>query len=365
MAIPAEDTDRSHVARLARYGVVAGSLALLSDRRLGELVERATPIGSGIGGTSVLLEIEGTPVFAKRVALTDLERRPENVMSTANLFGLPTGCQYGIGGPGFGVWRELAANAMTTGWVLGGRSAGFPLMYHWRVLPGAVAAPAEHADVDRTVAYWDGSPAVRARIEAVAESSAAVVLFLEHLPRNLHEWLTAQVALGDDAVEAACAMVARRLRTDVAFMNANGLLHFDAHFGNVLTDGRRLYLADLGLATSPRFELSTAEERFLRRNASHDESYVTTELVNWLVAGLSGAADPVAYHREHGVEAIRRYAAGEQPVHVPPSVAALIRRHAPVAAVLNDFYAALSGRSRTEPYPAEEIARVRALTGRD
>ncbi|MEV7629226.1 serine/threonine protein phosphatase [Actinoplanes sp. NPDC089786] len=339
-----EDADR-----LARYVTVGTTLALLSDRRLGELVDSAAPIGSGIGGTAVLLQVEGTPVFAKRVPLTDTERQPENVMSTANHFRLPPGCQYGIGGPGFGAWRELAANAMTTGWVLEGRFGSFPLMYHWRVLPGAVAPPEEHADLERTVGYWDGSPAVRARIEAVAQSSAEVVLFLEYVPQNLHEWLTAQVALGDGAVELAAATVERDLRTAVAFMNANGLLHFDAHFRNVLTDGRRLYLADLGLATSPRFELSAAETEFLRRNAGHDGCYVTTELVNWLVAALSGAADPVAFHRKHGVEAIRRYAGGEQPANVPPAVASIIRRHAPVAAVLNDSTARCT--TKAGPHP--------------
>jgi tRNA A-37 threonylcarbamoyl transferase component Bud32 len=32
-------------------------------------------------------------------------------------------------------------------------------------------------------------------------------------------------------------------------MNSNGLMHFDAHFQNILTDGQRLYLADLGLSS--------------------------------------------------------------------------------------------------------------------
>jgi hypothetical protein len=63
---------RSHPARVARHGAVSTALALLSDRRLGELVEAAPLIGSGIGGTSVSLEIEGWPVFVKRVPLTDL-----------------------------------------------------------------------------------------------------------------------------------------------------------------------------------------------------------------------------------------------------------------------------------------------------
>lgn len=80
-----------------------------------ELVDEASVFGSGIGGMSRQLEIDGVPVFAKQISLTDLERRPENVMSTANVFGLPTFCQYGVGSPGFGAWRDLAANALTTG----------------------------------------------------------------------------------------------------------------------------------------------------------------------------------------------------------------------------------------------------------
>jgi hypothetical protein len=71
-----------------------------------------------------LLEVAGTPVFVRRVPLTDLERRPENVRSTANLFALPVFCQYGLGGPGFGAWRELAVHTMTTNWVLTGEYEG-------------------------------------------------------------------------------------------------------------------------------------------------------------------------------------------------------------------------------------------------
>lgn len=138
----------SDEARSAAYGAVSTSLALRSDRQLGDLVDAAVPLGSGIGGRSALLEVGGRPVFVKRVPLTEFERRPERVRSTANLFGLPTFCQYGIGGPGFGAWRELAVQIMTTDWVLGGQYQGFPLMYHWRVLPDAAPGlPPELADV--------------------------------------------------------------------------------------------------------------------------------------------------------------------------------------------------------------------------
>ena len=84
--------------RLARYGEVSSSLMLLSDRQLARLVDEAGTAGRGIGGSSAVAEVAGFPVFVKRIPLTDLERRPGCVMSTANMFGLPVYCQYGVGG---------------------------------------------------------------------------------------------------------------------------------------------------------------------------------------------------------------------------------------------------------------------------
>lgn len=48
-------------------------------------------------------------------------------------------------------------HTMTTNWVLGGEYQGFPLMYHWRVLPDTAALPEELADVERVVAYWEAA----------------------------------------------------------------------------------------------------------------------------------------------------------------------------------------------------------------
>ncbi|WP_218007685.1 hypothetical protein [Nocardia vinacea] len=104
MEVAVEKLDPSRGARLAAYSAVSTSLALCSDRELRDLVDTAAPLGSGIGGTSALLEVDGTLVFVKRLALTDLERQPDNVRSTANLFGLPVFCHPGLGPrePGMG-----------------------------------------------------------------------------------------------------------------------------------------------------------------------------------------------------------------------------------------------------------------------
>ncbi|WP_344393766.1 protein kinase family protein [Streptomyces vastus] len=349
-----ESPDRSRGARLAVHSAVSTTLALCSDHRLRELVDAAVPLGSGIGGQSVLMEVAERPVFVKRVPLTDLEALPENVRSTANLFGLPAFCQYGIGAighPGFGVWRELAAHIMTTNWVLGDAYQGFPLLYHWRVLPDmSQSLPEELADVDRAVAYWGSGPGIRHRIEALGRSSASVALFLEYIPQNLHTWLAERMRT-DDA-NAACSLVERELEAGVSFMNARGLLHFDAHFQNILTDGRRLYFTDFGLALSSRFELSQSHADFYDRHRVYDRAHTMTWLVNWLLKDLYD------YEREEREAAVRASARGERLTGIPGAAAAIIARWAPLAAVVSGFNRTFHEESRETPYPAEEIHRV-------
>ncbi|MFG3496795.1 protein kinase family protein [Streptomyces sp. NPDC047886] len=351
----------SRGARLAAHRAVSTSLASCSDRSLHELVDAATPIGSGIGGKTVLLEIDGTPVFVKQVRLTDLERQPEHVHSTANVFELPVFCQYGIGsigGPGFGAWRELAVHTMTTEWVTAGDYDGFPLMYHWRVLPGARRPlPEELADVERAVAYWGGGSGVRRRIEALQQSSASLMLFLEYIPQNLHDWLGVQIGAGGEVADRACAMVDSELEAGVSFMNARGMLHFDAHFENILTDGRRLYFADYGLATSTRFELSQDETDFFDRHRTYDRSYTLTYLVNWLAVALYG------YGPEERKAFVRACAGGMAPAEIPPTVAAVLLRYAPVAAAMGDFSRRFQQESRATPYPLEVVRRTALLVG--
>jgi hypothetical protein len=83
--------------------------------------------------------------------------------------------------------------------VLAAEHEGFPLMYHWRVLPDSTPLPEELADIERAVAYWGGGSQVRRRIQmrrriqALQQSSASVALFLEYIPQNLHQWLGTQV----------------------------------------------------------------------------------------------------------------------------------------------------------------------------
>ncbi|WP_285590899.1 protein kinase family protein [Herbidospora sp. NBRC 101105] len=295
---------------------VSARLSSLDDHELADRVRQAAAHGAGIGGRSATLDVDGTPVFVKRVPLTDLEMRPEHVRSTRNLFDLPTFYHYGLGSTGFGAWRELAVHLMTTGWVRAGDYDGFPLLLHWRVIPDS--PPEGFADefggIDGAVAHWRGSPAVRARLEAIGRASYSLVLFLEHIPYTLGEWLTE---------EARFAWAERELARGCDFMSSRGLVHFDAHFRNVLTDGETLRFADFGLALSSQFELSPAETEFHSAHLRYDHDHTAGSLV-----------------RE-----IRRIWKGD----LPPGVAAIHDRHARTARVQEDFHRRLLA-------PANEVS---------
>ena len=329
-------------ARPSAYATVSTALGLLSDRRLADAVAAAPELGSGIGGRSAELDVDGVRVFVKRVPLTDLELRPENKRSTANLFGLPSFYQYGIGSAGFGAWRELAAHLMANGWVLRGEYGGFPLLYHWRILPDRPPAgfTGDFGGVDEAVAHWDGSPAVRHRLQAIGESSASLVLFLEHMPWTLAAWL--------EEHPDTLPWVAEELSRGTEFMSSRGLVHFDAHFHNVLTDGHRIHFADLGLASSTAFELAPDEAEFLADHRIYDRCYVPAHLLKFhLLDRVRGGTDRETFLRE--------WSEGRRAPGVPADVAAVLDRHARTAVVVDDFFHRLVTRSKRTPFPVAEL----------
>ncbi|MGQ4366146.1 protein kinase family protein [Streptomyces sp. SAS_272] len=347
------DQDLLRAARLAGYGAVSTQLSLLSDHRLGEVVAAATPLGSGIGGRSAELDINGTRVFVKRIPLTDTELRPENVRSTANVFELPMFYQYGVGSAGFGAWRELAAHTMTTNWVLGDEYAGFPLMYHWRVLPDSPPGgfTDEFGGLEGAVAHWEGSPAVRDRLEAIGQSSCSLVVFLEHVPHTLAGWLATQrkTAAPEDGDSLPFRWVEEALMRGAAFMSSRGLVHFDAHFANILTDGRQLYFADFGLALSSRFDLSADESAFLSDHLAYDHCYTASHLLQYHLLDGVGDTEREAF--------LHDWIAGRRPDDIPPAITAIIDRHARPTVVVASFFRRLLTESKQTPFPAAEIER--------
>ena len=316
--------------------MVAAALAGLGDDELTARLRGATDLGVGIGGRTARLTVGGVPVFAKRIPLTDPERSPEAQGSTANLFGLPTFYQYGVGSTGFGAWRELATHHRTTDWVRTGVSPRFPLLHHWRVLRSTTGPLPDFGD-------WDGDPAVARRLAAIDAASAGIVLFLEHLPGTLHEWLTDRFDAGDG--ERAVAFADDELHAAVDVLRAYGMVHFDAHPGNVLTDGDRVYLADFGLALDRGFALSPAEAAFLERHREWDRWDTERYLVNWVCGRLAPGADRTTLIRDGGPG-------------LPAYARELIARYGSTVLLLNDFYGRLIAGPKSSPFPMEDLLRA-------
>jgi hypothetical protein len=296
--------------RLDAHARTSEALAKLTDAQLQSLLSAATPLGTGIGGTAAAMEVDGAQVFVKTVRLTDLERTAQNVQSTTNMFDLPLNYQYGLSSAGFGAWRELAAHQLTTHWVVSGACESFPLLHHWAVLP---RSPVASADLERQVAAWNGSPRIRARLTAMERASASIVLFLERMPQDLVTFL----AEGEPVPH----WVEADLLALTAFLRERHFVHFDAHFGNILTDGRQLYLSDFGQALSSTFTLSPDEAAFLEAHRDFDRSYVAMKL-------FAVTKDP---------------------------------RYAELADVMKGFFARLGEGDRTAPLPESELAQASAF----
>lgn len=319
-----------HSLRRSRHDRTAALLAALTDDELAAGLRAAPANPVGVGGGSSVLDVDGVPVFAKRIPITDRELAHPH--STANLFDLPTCCQYGmyrLAGPGFGAWRELAANVTVTERALAGEAESFPLLYHWRVLPGRAPVASEQLDIDAVVAQFGGAPGVRIRFEELAAATSSLVLFLEYVPDPLLDRLTDPVGQAET--------LERQLFEIVAFLRSRELLHMDGHFGNIRADDERIYLVDFGLATSPRFDLSNAERDFVAKHVGHDAEYAAMRLVNWLVTTVCGVPVPASGGPVDRNLYVRRCASGDIPQDVPAAVADILARHAAAAARMNDF----------------------------
>lgn len=345
---------RPDASRVDRYLRVAGVLEAMSDASLLTGPRHAGTGAAGIGGRSWTMTIDGVPVFVKLLPLTDRER-DAGPGDTSNLFALPPWYQYGVGegSAGFNVWREVAAHRIVSGGVLGGEYSPFPILYHWREVSGPLDGGEERAPadvIDRAVRFWGGSPAVERRLKERRDSRAGVALCLEYVPDTLHDRLPRWLAAGQAEAERAIRRVEMQLFGAIAALRAAGMSHFDAHSRNILTDGRRLRLADFGLATAARFQLDEAERRFLRRTSDHDLAYCVAELVNAIVGALIG---PASVRERH--DYVRRCADTGHAAGLGGGPAHTVVRYAETAAIVNDFYWRLHAGDVAADFPAPAI----------
>lgn len=354
-------------SRLERHSRLGTKLTYLSDESLKALLAAAP--SSRTWGANHTLQLGKDKVFVKRVPLTALEAG--NLYSTRNLYGMPCHYNYGVGSAGFGVFRELSASAKVSNLVVAGEEQGFLLLHHHRVMsrrPGVLA----EGDV-RTRDYlkrWNNSKTIARYIRARVEAPFELVLCMEHVDHTVRSWLGKHLDRIGDVLSQSLALVGA--------MTKRGLLHFDAHLNNHLTDGDRVYLCDFGLALDRDFELSGRERRFGEQHGLYDYGEVLTgvgaaAMDHFLRLGEQRRArvlealevDPRDYYAfsaallEHAADLRTR-----RLVNFSDGFLALVERYRPVTLLMGGFYARLGNNPRKDtPFPAAALERELARAG--
>lgn len=262
--------------RKKTYFKLSSQIAQFDNTQLYSILnnERSNKSNSGWGINNTISFGEHK-VFIKSIPITDVEY--ENMFSTKNLYNLPTYYSYGIGSMGFGSFRELITYIKTTNWVLEGAIATFPLMYHYRIVPfTSHRKDIDEAQLKSYVDYWGGNKNVRKYFIDRAKANYELVLFLEYIPYTLEAWLKEN----PDQLKKPL----NDLRKTINFLRKQEIIHFDAHFRNVLTDGDRVYLTDFGLALDKSFTLTPEEKSFFEQNIFYDYGEVLrniSHMIQW------------------------------------------------------------------------------------
>ncbi len=338
---PKSSSDKSSARRGKIHKEIAERLEGSSDQELMRVLS-SSQIGTQ-GHASVVLPDTDAEVFIKLLPLTTLELMPENQRSTANIFELPTYYQYRIGSCGFGAWRELAVHHFANEYVLSQQCPGFPLLHHWRVLPIVNRGVDEKAGLD----LWGDCPEIHRRVSLITEANSSAVLFLECIPQSLNRWLRDQLTHHPDPF-AVVTDLESKLAEQLAFVNAQGLLHMDAHFDNFLTDGEQIVLGDFGLALSREFELDPNEQQFFQKHLNFDLCTAIASLAHAIVTRYNpGDEWRSVLRRVHDGVPLSSEA-------MPDSIRAYLIRLAPLALTIGEFYDRLL-KDLTAPYPTTQL----------
>ncbi|HHF0570414.1 TPA: protein kinase domain-containing protein [Legionella anisa] len=322
----------------------------MSNQQLQAVLSTGKEMHTGIGGTSVQIDIENIPVFVKRVPITELELKPDNFMSTANIFKLPMCYQYGIGSAGFSAWRELAAHIMTTNWVISGKCPNFAIMYSWRIIPNSLSKTdlSYWESTEKYLDYWENNENIKERIHGLNSTNASVLLFLEHFPKNLHQYLKEVLSSSNTELDSINYLkkLNKSFGTVLEFMHENSFLHMDAHFHNILADEDDIYLSDFGLALSKNFDLSMTEHNFVKDQENYDRCSYSVNLLHGVLTTYAG--------KDHWDKTLSDYLANKQSIKLPDKINEILSKNAPIAEKMHTFYKEIQ-KDKSTPYPSNHM----------
>ena len=146
-------------------------------------------------------------------------------------------------------------------------------------------------------------------------------------------------------------MVDTNLAETTSFMKKHGMLHFDAHGHNVMTDGHRLYFADFGLAISSLFDLSDEEKAFFATHKDYDKIYVQQDLIYNIFEALK-------FEEQDAINLLQKYVDGDQTITYSTYITGILKKYAHAALLFEACNINLHKKSKLTPYPAQKIQEI-------
>lgn len=200
-------------------------------------------------------------------------------------------------------------------------------------------------NLDQYCQYWENSEAIRHRVKSIVDSKSHITLFLEYVPKNLDTWLDEAFKKGQEASDATIKLVEKDLILTNQFMNNHGLIHFDAHFQNILTDGHLLYFSDFGLALSTQFDLDNNERNFITKHHNYDKACAAVNLLHCITT-THYSKDEWAKKINYIIENDDTYSNYQR---------SIVKKYASIALTMDNFFQKLQKESKKTIYPSEQI----------
>lgn len=234
------------------FDAMSTNLTYLTDREILSQFNKGSASGDG-WSVNAITSFNGQKLFMKLLPLPCLElAHPYN---TRNFYHLPV--ETNRSGIGVNAWRELFVLVKTTNWVLSGRIYNFPLLYHYRIVKRR-SRSLNSRQIRDYVERWADKPGIRQRTEDAQNSQHSLLVCIEYIGPTLVPWLNSRIRL---------QQYLSQTKTILGFLQSEGVLLFDNHSGNILTDSyNNIYYTDFGLVLDRNFDLTAAERRFFQAN---------------------------------------------------------------------------------------------------
>ena len=123
------------------------------------------------------------------------------------------------------------------------------------------------------VKYWNSSKRIDHYILERKSAEYEIVIFLEYVPHIFMKWLKPNVSRINE--------MTGKVFKAFEFLRSKGIIHFDAHFANILTDGKNIFLTDFGLALDKEYKLNNNEREFFKKHQFYDHMIISRLLLRY------------------------------------------------------------------------------------